>query len=199
MPRLPALPVEEALEVQKDLGIYTDNMGGTLPNSVLTLARRPNILKAVTELWYQTIIEPGTVSKDLKWLAAHVVSVSAGCQYCAAHTGENTVISDMPTEKIEAVWEYETSPLFSDAERIVLKIAQCVAQVPNAVTDEDFEELRRHWSDEQVVEIIAAISTFGFFNRWNDTLATELESSPLQFAEDHLSDAGWNVGKHAAE
>jgi uncharacterized peroxidase-related enzyme len=199
MPRLPALSAKEAEAVQKDLGIYTDNMGGTLPNSVLTLARRPTILKAVTDLWYETIIAPGTVAKDLKWLAAHVVSVSAGCQYCAAHTGENTVISDMPAEKIEAVWDYETSPLFSDAERIVLRIAQSVAQVPNAVTDTDFEELRRHWNDDQVVEIIAAISTFGFFNRWNDTLATELESSPLKFAEEHLSGAGWNVGKHKAE
>ena len=137
--------------------------------------------------------------RDLKWFAAHVVSVSAGCQYCAAHTGENTVISDMPAKKVEAVWEYETSDLFTDAERIVLKIAQCVAQVPNAVTDEDFGELRHHWDDEQVVEIVAAISTFGFFNRWNDTLATELEASPLQFAQDHLSDAGWSIGKHAAE
>ena len=199
MPRLPTLSVEEARSARENLGTYTDNMGGTLPNSVLTLARKPNILKAVTDLWYETIIAPGSVPKDLKWLAAHVVSVSAGCQYCAAHTGENSAIADMPAVKIEAVWEYETSPLFTDAERIVLKIAQCMAQVPNAVTDADFEELRRHWDDEQVVEIIAAISTFGFFNRWNDTLATELESSPLQFAETHLSDAGWNVGKHAAE
>lgn len=199
MPRLSVLTDAELRAARADLGIYTDNMGGTLPNSVLTLARRPKILKAVTDLWYETIIAPGAVPKELKWLAAHVVSVSAGCQYCAAHTGENTVIADMPAEKVEAVWEYETSPLFSDAERIVLKIAQCVAQVPNAVTDEDFAELRAHWSDDQVVEIIAAISTFGFFNRWNDTLATELESSPLQFAREHLSGAGWNVGKHAAE
>ena len=71
--------------------------------------------------------------------------------------------------------------------------------MPNAVTDEDFEELRQHWDDDQVVEIIAAISTFGFFNRWNDTPATELESSPLQFAKDNLSDAGWDVGKHVAD
>ena len=105
----------------------------------------------------------------------------------------------MDPAKVEAVWEYETSPLFTDAERIVLKIAEGVAQVPNAVTDEEFEELRRHWDDDLVVEIIAAISTFGFFNHWNDTLATELESSPLQFAQDHLPDAGWNVGEHAAE
>ena len=105
----------------------------------------------------------------------------------------------MDPAKVEAVWEYEPSPLFTDAERIVLNIAQDVTQVPNVVTDEEFEELRRHWDDDQVVEIIAAISTFGFFSRWNDTLATELESSPMQFAQDHLSDAGWNVGEHAAE
>jgi|MEHZ01.5.fsa_nt_MEHZ011594898.1_10 hypothetical protein len=33
MPRLPALSPEEVASVQKDLGIYTDNMGGTLTNS----------------------------------------------------------------------------------------------------------------------------------------------------------------------
>ena len=93
----------------------------------------------------------------------------------------------MPAEKIEAVWEYETSPLFSEAERAVLRVAQGAAQTPNAVTDEDFGELRKYWDDGQVVEIVATIAVFGFFNRWNDTMATELESSPLRFAEDHLS------------
>jgi len=62
MPRLTALSADEAAAVQKDLGIYTENIGGTLPNSVLTLARRPNILKAVTDLWYQTIIKPAASS-----------------------------------------------------------------------------------------------------------------------------------------
>lgn len=50
MPRLPTLSVEEARVVRENLGAYTDNMGGTLPNSVLTLVRKPNILKAVTDL-----------------------------------------------------------------------------------------------------------------------------------------------------
>lgn len=199
MPRLPPLSEEQVRKAREDLGIFTDNMGGTLPNSVLTLARRPNILKAVTDLWYQTIIEPGTVPRGLKWLAAHVASVSAGCQYCAAHTGENSAISEVPAEKIEAVWDYETSPLFTNAERCVLRLAQGMAQVPNMVSDDDFKELRKHWDDEQVVEIVAAVATFGFFNRWNDTMATELESSPTRFAEAHLSAAGWTLGKHGGE
>ena len=88
--------------------------------------------------------------------------------------------------------------MFLAHKRIVLKLAQFVVEVPNAAIDEDFAELRRRWDDDQVVETIAVVSTFGFFNHWNDTLATVLEPSPLQFAEYHLSDASWTVSKHVA-
>ena len=105
---------------------------------------------------------------------------------------------DQVMEQVEAVWEYETSPLFLALYSIVLQISQCVAQVPNAFTDEDFAELRRHWGDDQMGETIAVVSTLGFFNHWKDKLATVLEPSPLQFAENHLSDTGWTVCKHVA-
>ena len=199
MPRLPVVSSDELEELRADLDLVTRNLGGTLPNSMLTLARRPKILKAARDLWLVTVMEPGEVPRGLKWMIAHVASVSAGCQYCAAHTGENSHVAEVPAEKIEAIWEYETSPLFTEGERAAFRVAQGAVQAPNAVTDAEFEELRKHWNDGQVVEIIATISVFGFFNRWNDTMATELESSPLRFAEDHLSQAGWQVGKHAAE
>ena len=59
--------------------------------------------------------------------------------------------------------------------------------MPNAVTDEMFLELRKHWSEDEIVEIVGVISVFGFLNRWNDTLATPLEDSPLHFGEQHLA------------
>ena len=40
---------------------------------------------------------------------------------------------------------------------------------------------------------------FGFLNRWNDTMATELEAVPIKYGDDHLAQSGWSVGKHAAE
>ena len=88
--------------------------------------------------------------------------------------------------------------MFLAHKRIELKIAQCVVQEQNAATDEDFAELRRRWDDDQAVETIAVVSIFGFFNHWNDRLATVMEPSPLQFAEYHLSDASWTVSKHVA-
>jgi hypothetical protein len=57
-------------------------------------------------------------------------------------------------------------------------------------------ELRKHWSDEQVVEIVGVVAMFGFLNRWNDTFATPLEDEPLEFGEKHLTAHGWDAGKH---
>jgi hypothetical protein len=44
---------------------------------------------------------------------------------------------------------------------------------------------------------VAVISLFGWLNRWNDTMATELEDEPLAFASQHLTANGWSAGKHA--
>ena len=77
-------------------------------------------------------------------------------------------------------------------------MAARAGSVPNGVEDEDFDELRKHYNEREIVEIVAVISLFGFLNRWNDTLATELEASPLRFADAHLAAHGWQPGKHAS-
>ena len=79
---------------------------------------------------------------------------------------------------------------------VVSKALKPGAQTPNAVTDEEFEELKRYFTDEQALEIVAVLCLFAFLNRWNHTLATELESTPLQFAERHLGAHGWTPGVH---
>ena len=80
------------------------------------------------------------------------------------------------------MFEFETSPLFNDAERAVLRVAWHGALQPNAVTDEDIEALTTHFSDREIVEIVAVLSLYGFLNRWNGTLNTELEAQAAAFA-----------------
>ena len=70
--------------------------------------------------------------------------------------------------------------------------------MPNAVTDADFAELKKHYTDAQIVDIVAVISLFGFLNRFNDTLATKLEASPIEAGKRFLAKKGWSVGKHTA-
>ncbi len=94
------------------------------------------------------------------------------------------------------MWEYSTSPLYTEAERIALDVALAAGVVPNRVTDEMFAKLREYWSDGQIVEIVAMISLFGFLNRWNDTFATPLEDEAVAIGEKYLASHGWEAGKH---
>ena len=80
---------------------------------------------------------------------------------------------------------------------MALDFALAAGSVPNDVTDEMFAEMRKHWSEDQIVEIAAVIATFGFLNRWNDTMATPLEAEPIAVGEKFLAPHGWSAGKHA--
>jgi hypothetical protein len=69
--------------------------------------------------------------------------------------------------------------------------------VPNEATADHFETLRTHFTNRQIVQIVAVIAMFGFLNRWNDTMATTLEAMPAEFAATTLDTLGWSKGKHA--
>ena len=113
-----------------------------------------------------------------------------------AHTAGGSLRFGVDEKKLEAVWEYRTSPLYTEAERVALDFAIAAASQPNEVTDELFEKMKRHWSEGQIVEIAATVALFGFLNRWNDTMATPLEEEPIEAGEKFLAPHGWKIGKH---
>jgi uncharacterized peroxidase-related enzyme len=170
---------------------------GFIPNSNLIMARHPALLRSFQQLAVAALA-PGKVPQDLKIMIAHMTSRAAGCSYCIAHTGHIAEKNGVTDAKLTAIWDYEKSDLFSQAERSALTLARGAAMVPNAVTDADSSELKKHFSEDQIVEMIGVIALYGFLNRWNDTLATELERDPLQFGKAHLGSTGWDVGKHGA-
>ena len=175
----------------------TEAVMGFVPNSMLTMARDPDLLAAFAELSTIILIRPGRLDLSLKALIMYMASRSAGCQYCVAHSANLAALREVPTRKIEALPHFEYSPQFSEAERAVLRFAQAAGRVPNAVGNAEFAELRRHFDEDQILEIVAVLALLGFLNRWNDTLATSLEAGPRLFAECHLAASGWKVGKHA--
>jgi alkylhydroperoxidase family enzyme len=113
-----------------------------------------------------------------------------------AHTAGGSLRFGVDEKKVAAVWEYRTSPLYTEAERVALDFAVAAASQPNEVGDELFEKMKRHWSEGQIVEIAATVALFGFLNRWNDTMATPLEEEPIEVGERFLARRGWSVGKH---
>ena len=194
-PRLAPLPPETTPALSDEFEAMSARMG-FIPNSVLIMQRNPELVRAFVQMAGAIWDPQGSVDLKLKRLISHVASRAAGCRYCMAHTAHGAERLGVEQAKIDAVWDYQSSPLFSAAERAALDLAVAAGSAPNAVTDEMFLELRRHWSEEQVVEIVAVIAMFGFLNRWNDTFATPLEPAPLEFGARHLTAQGWSAGKH---
>jgi uncharacterized peroxidase-related enzyme len=194
-PRIKPLPPEHSPELKDQFEAMRRNLG-FIPNSILIMQRNPKLAKALARMTVAVWDPEGKVDRGFKRIIAHVASRAAGCQYCMAHTAGGALHFGVEDKKLAAVWDYQTSPLYSEAERATLDFALAAASVPNSVTDEMFAELRKHWTEEQIVEIVGVISLFGFLNRWNDTMATPLEDEPIEVAEKYLARGGWEIGKH---
>ncbi len=151
---------------------------GFIPNSLRTMARRPEVADAFMGL-VEAISRSAEVETDLRHLVAVVASAAAGCRYCQTHQAAAFVEKGGDPAKVAAVWEFERSPLFDERERAALRLAHDAATVPNAVDAGHFVALGAHFSEGEVVDLVAVISLFGFLNRWNDTMATQLEEQPL--------------------
>jgi uncharacterized peroxidase-related enzyme len=198
MAHMEPLPFDAVPEdIQERFTHYKETRGFT-PNSIRTMARRPNIVRAFMQL-NKAVLYEGTVSEELKMLVSLIASQTAGCRYCQAHMANLSKIYKVSDGKISKVWEFESSDLFSDAERAALRLACHGSMAPSQATKEHFDEVYRYFDDGQVVEIVASIALFGFLNRWNDTMATELEELPAHVAADTLGRSfGWEAGKHGA-
>lgn len=195
MSRLKPLPPETKPELKAHFDFFLGTLGFT-PNSVLTMQRKPHLVKAFAQLNAAVMAPDGEVELGFRRLVGHLASKASGCLYCQAHTLLGAKNFGVSEEKLAAVWTYASSDLYSPAEKIALDFALAAASQPNAVTDSMFADLSAHWSEGQIVEILGVVAMFGFLNRWNDSMATPLEHVPLAVAQEAAGAHGFEAGKH---
>ena len=170
---------------------------GVIPSSVKTMSYHPNIADAFTNLNIAVMECKGTVTPEFKRLIGYVTSFSSGCLYCQAHTILGAERFGSTKERMEEVWNYSKSSVFSDAEKAALDFAFAAASVPNKVNTKEITELKKYWDDNDIVEIMGVISLFGFLNRWNDSMGSALEDLPIEKGEKYLrGNTNWAPGKH---
>ncbi len=172
VPRLEDLPPQQQEAIRR-----AEELMGFTANDALVMARNPELMRAFARL-VAVIYGPGRIGPDLKRLIGLMTSSAAGCSYCVGHTAYGSRKQGVTAEKLAAVWEFESNPLFSAAEKAALRVAMHAGQSPNGVTDSMFDELSTHYDEDACLEIVAVIAMFGFLNRWNSTLATDLETLP---------------------
>ena len=186
---------EGDIELLKLIEFFNETLG-FCPNSVKTMHLRPRIAYAFIDLNKAVMENHGRVTSSFKRLIGYISSNAAGCRYCQAHTIRAAERYGADQAKMDNIWDYKTHESFSLAERAALDFAFAASIIPNSVDDEIAENLRAHWDDGEIVEILGVVSLFGYLNRWNDSMGTEMEEGAIESGEKHLSTKGWNTGKH---
>lgn len=195
MPLIPPLPPDHNPEVA-DLARFFNETLGFCPNSVLTMQRRPAIAKAFIGLNMAVMQNHGRVTSEFKRLIGYVSSYATGCQYCQAHTIRAAERYGATEERLLHVWDYRKHPSFSEAERAALDFAVAASNIPNGVDEEIAEKLRQYWDEGEIVEILGVVSLFGYLNRWNDSMGTQIEAPAFETGQQFLGSHGWTGGKH---
>ena len=79
-------------------------------------------------------------------------------------------------EKVEAaLGQYKKSPLFSTREKLALELCERMTYTGKRVTDKFFRRLKRHFSDEELVELSAVIALENFRSKFNPVFAVEAQ------------------------
>ena len=123
--------------------------------------------------WYPQLRE-GSLDLKLRYLAYVRASQLNRCRYCVTHNGAAARRVGVSREQLDALADFETSPLFSDLDRLVLRYAEEMTlrvQVEPALV----ETLKKHLDSEALVQLTLSIAAANFTNRFNEALGTELE------------------------
>jgi uncharacterized peroxidase-related enzyme len=145
---------------------------GNVPNMFRVMAHRPEIF-ATMQAHFAAVLSTGTVPTKLKELIIVRTSQINATPYClASHTilARNLGWSD---DQLARLADWRTRSDFTAAEKAALHLAETVTRDANAVTDEQFAELRSHYSEGEIVELLCAIGLFNYFNRFNNALKME--------------------------
>ena len=151
-----------------------------------------NIFQGLVEL---VMLSPGNISKQLRSEIFTMASSASGCQHCQAHGAYSLHMLGIDPNRIRDIWTFEESTEFSDGEKAALRLSRDGASVPNMVRPDHFADLRSHYSDRQIVEMLAVVSLAGWYNRWNNSIATVTDQESVDWADENLKSVGLGTWK----
>jgi uncharacterized peroxidase-related enzyme len=162
-------------QVTPEIAVLYDKahaMRGNVPNMFRVMAHRPEIFSTM-QAHFAAVLSTGTVPIRLKELIIVRTSQVNVTPYClASHTilAKNLGWND---DQLAHLADWPARDDFTPAEKAALHLAETVTRDANAVSDEQFAELRGFYSEGEVVELLCAIGLFNYFNRFNNALQME--------------------------
>ncbi len=172
MPRISRLNRDQVRESSVAIYDRTLRDRGNVPNMFRTMAHRPDIFETIIA-HMDAVLNTGTLPKALKELVIVRTSQLNQTPYClASHTAICRRLG-WEDKHFEALKDAAGSGEFSEAEKVAIHLAEAMTLDAHGYTDADFARLRSFYSEGEVVELMAAIGLFNYFNRFNDLLEME--------------------------
>ena len=131
----------------------------------------PDTVQRVDYFYVQARNKPGEGARYLAYVRASQLN---RCRYCVTHNGAAARRVGVSREQLDAHADFQTSPLFSELERLILRYAEEMTtrvQVDPALV----ETLKAHLDPEALVQLTLTVAAANFTNRFNEALGTELE------------------------
>ena len=184
MPRITRLDRKEVTGTSLTIFDRVLRDRGNVPNMFRTMAHRPEIFETIIA-HMDAVLKTGTLSTALKELVIVRTSQLNRTPYClASHTALSKRLG-WTDEQLAALEDASASDLFTESEKVAIHLAEVMTLDAHGYTPDDFDQLRRFYSEGEVVELMAAIGLFNYFNRFNDLL--EMEPTKPASAEELLA------------
>ena len=121
----------------------------------------PELRESINNI-FKLIFPSREVPGELKQFVFTAASLASGCLHCQSHGSYHLHSIGVSDKKIQAMWSYQESDLFSEAERAALDLAFAAGVAPNAVEPENFDKLRKLPG----VDVDRRLARLVFFQKW---------------------------------
>lgn len=161
-------PDQAVLEVKE---IYDQKLKGKPGNAQKALAHRPEMLKNFLA-FYASVGR--SLDRKLYELIYIRVSMINGCRYCLQHHLASSKRAAVTPEDWNALKQGNYSR-FSEKERAALTYVEKLTRSPHDISDTDFNALKKHFADPEIVDLHLLTGVANLTNRFTDPLGLELE------------------------
>jgi AhpD family alkylhydroperoxidase len=162
----------------------------SIANSQRAMLRSPALGRAWRAVFGLTYGEPATVGRDLKLHVSFAVSMANGCRYCTLHQVQGLRRLGVDPAKLVAMKKDDSA--LSPREFVAVTFARTLTTNPAAVSDADYQALRREFGEQGALEVVMQTCNFAFMNRFTDGLRLPSEDEAVKV---YLATYGANYGE----
>jgi len=132
--------------------------------------RLPRSFLALTLLYRSLDRARSPIEPELRSLVQVHISRINGCSFCVDLNSAAAIERHAAYDKLAALEEYESSPLFNEKEKAALAYAEAMTDSHRRVNDALFSRLRREFDEDVIVELTALVAFQNMSSKFNAAL-----------------------------